>query len=81
MKVADYQKEIEWLKKEKEELQEKVGVLEMCFDSSNEENEALRDIINEIDLYFESGNDIPVDRVTIMRKDWLTIKEKSGNIV
>lgn len=73
--------EIAWLMNEKNGLQDQVNVLKRDLQFQGEIIDSLSGIIGEIDEYFTSGNEIPVSRATINRKDWLTILQKHGNIV
>ena len=73
--------EISWLEKENADLRDRLSKLESDIQFQEEIIDLLRGIVEEIDMYFSSGNEIPVDRATIMRKDWLTILQNYGNIV
>jgi len=73
--------EISWLEKENADLRDRLSKLESDLQFQEEIIDSLRGIIEEIDVYFQSGNEILVDRATIMRKDWLTILQNYGNIV
>lgn len=47
-------------------------------DARENRADRLEAALRKIDLWFQSGNDVPVDRATITEKDWLEIKKQAG---